>query len=149
VQALWRAFPASAPVAQGIERLPPEQKAAGSNPAGGTSVLALQRRFLAAIIDLVPSACHSMCRSPVVISAHIAHPSKGAANDLHRTREYQRRGEPLALARLPTYPGQVECLEAMERHPAYAARPAMVLLEALEFLHPGCVEEYVAGLIAE
>jgi hypothetical protein len=46
-------------------------------------------------------------------------------------------------------PGQVECLEAMERHPAYAARPAMVLLEALEFLHPGCVEEYVAGLIAE
>jgi hypothetical protein len=35
------------------------------------------------------------------------------------------------------------------RHPAYAARPAMVLLEALEFLHPGCVEEYVAGLIAE
>src|ERR1700677_87708 len=25
-----------APVAQGIERLPPEQKAAGSNPAGGT-----------------------------------------------------------------------------------------------------------------
>src|SRR5690606_10024831 len=26
----------SAPVAQGIERLPPEQKAAGSNPAGGT-----------------------------------------------------------------------------------------------------------------
>src|SRR5882757_7608920 len=26
-----------APVAQGIERLPPEQKAAGSNPAGGTS----------------------------------------------------------------------------------------------------------------
>src|SRR4029453_11201852 len=58
-----------APVAQGIERLPPEQKAAGSNPAGGTSVLALQRRFLAAIIDLVPSACHSMCRTPVVISA--------------------------------------------------------------------------------
>ena len=29
-----------APVAQGIERLPPEQKAAGSNPAGGTSVYA-------------------------------------------------------------------------------------------------------------
>ena len=30
--------PAScAPVAQGIERLPPEQKAAGSNPAGGTT----------------------------------------------------------------------------------------------------------------
>lgn len=28
---------ASAPVAQGIERLPPEQKAAGSNPAGGTT----------------------------------------------------------------------------------------------------------------
>ena len=25
-----------APIAQGIERLPPEQKAAGSNPAGGT-----------------------------------------------------------------------------------------------------------------
>jgi hypothetical protein len=31
-----------APVAQGIERLPPEQKAAGSNPAGGTSVSAAQ-----------------------------------------------------------------------------------------------------------
>jgi hypothetical protein len=28
---------ARAPVAQGIERLPPEQKAAGSNPAGGTT----------------------------------------------------------------------------------------------------------------
>ena len=28
---------ACAPVAQGIERLPPEQKAAGSNPAGGTT----------------------------------------------------------------------------------------------------------------
>ena len=27
-----------APMAQGIERLPPEQKAAGSNPAGGTKV---------------------------------------------------------------------------------------------------------------
>lgn len=29
-------FQPRAPVAQGIERLPPEQKAAGSNPAGGT-----------------------------------------------------------------------------------------------------------------
>src|ERR1700756_2302276 len=34
-----------APVAQGIERLPPEQKAAGSNPAGGTSIHAAQRHF--------------------------------------------------------------------------------------------------------
>lgn len=32
-----------APVAQGIERLPPEQKAAGSNPAGGTSLERLIR----------------------------------------------------------------------------------------------------------
>ena len=31
-------YVACAPVAQGIERLPPEQKAAGSNPAGGTSL---------------------------------------------------------------------------------------------------------------
>jgi hypothetical protein len=30
-------FLSCAPVAQGIERLPPEQKAAGSNPAGGTT----------------------------------------------------------------------------------------------------------------
>ena len=32
------AFQRRAPVAQGIERLPPEQKAAGSNPAGGTTL---------------------------------------------------------------------------------------------------------------
>lgn len=31
------AYICDAPVAQGIERLPPEQKAAGSNPAGGTT----------------------------------------------------------------------------------------------------------------
>ena len=37
-----------APVAQGIERLPPEQKAAGSNPAGGTtSELPLTSQHLA------------------------------------------------------------------------------------------------------
>jgi hypothetical protein len=46
-------------------------------------------------------------------------------------------------------PSQVEHLAAMERHPAYAARPAIVLLEALELLQPGCVSEYVATLIAE
>ncbi|SIP67258.1 hypothetical protein BN9982_600004 [Mycobacterium tuberculosis] len=34
----WRNVSSCAPVAQGIERLPPEQKAAGSNPAGGTRV---------------------------------------------------------------------------------------------------------------
>lgn len=32
----WYRCTALAPIAQGIERLPPEQKAAGSNPAGGT-----------------------------------------------------------------------------------------------------------------
>src|SRR5689334_22565292 len=36
-----------APVAQGIERLPPEQKAAGSNPAGGTYFTAAHSALLA------------------------------------------------------------------------------------------------------
>jgi hypothetical protein len=36
----------SAPVAQGIERLPPEQKAAGSNPAGGTEKFAGHMAFI-------------------------------------------------------------------------------------------------------
>ena len=39
-----------APIAQGIERLPPEQKAAGSNPAGGT----LTFRTLSPQLSLVP-----------------------------------------------------------------------------------------------
>src|ERR1700692_3940457 len=42
-----------APVAQGIERLPPEQKAAGSNPAGGTVFMLVIRCFWIA----GPGAC--------------------------------------------------------------------------------------------
>ena len=44
--ARWRSITRVRPVAQGIERLPPEQKAAGSNPAGGTGICAVQRPFL-------------------------------------------------------------------------------------------------------
>jgi hypothetical protein len=54
-----RSLSSCAPVAQGIERLPPEQKAAGSNPAGGTSVIAGQRVFRARLADRVPSPCLS------------------------------------------------------------------------------------------
>ena len=42
----WRSHSRRAPVAQGIERLPPEQKAAGSNPAGGTNVTQVSSRLL-------------------------------------------------------------------------------------------------------
>jgi hypothetical protein len=38
-------FTLCAPVAQGIERLPPEQKAAGSNPAGGTTLTSANADF--------------------------------------------------------------------------------------------------------
>ena len=38
VHAQRRSITVCAPVAQGIERLPPEQKAAGSIPAGGTTL---------------------------------------------------------------------------------------------------------------
>ena len=51
------AFLACAPVAQGIERLPPEQKAAGSNPAGGTSSVAGHRLFLGLSDTRVRLAC--------------------------------------------------------------------------------------------
>ena len=47
-----------APVAQGIERLPPEQKAAGSNPAGGT--------FAVFYVEFV--------RSPIVLVVCVAMP---------------------------------------------------------------------------
>ncbi|CAN5471022.1 hypothetical protein BH10ACT9_BH10ACT9_40740 [soil metagenome] len=44
---------------------------------------------------------------------------------------------------------QVRHLTAKERHPAYASRPGFLLLEALDFVKPGCVGDYmVAGLAA-
>lgn len=38
---------------------------------------------------------------------------------------------------------QVEHLAAKERHPAYAGRPGFLLLEALEFIKPGCVGDHL------
>ncbi len=40
---------------------------------------------------------------------------------------------------------QIEHLAAMERHPAYFGRPRLVLLEALEYVHPGWAADYMAG----
>ena len=41
---------------------------------------------------------------------------------------------------------QISHLAAKERHPAYTTRPAFLLLEALEFVTPGCVAEHMAEL---
>lgn len=41
----WRNVSSCAPVAQGIERLPPEQKAAGSNPAGAQGLISLTHGY--------------------------------------------------------------------------------------------------------
>ena len=41
---------------------------------------------------------------------------------------------------------QVEHLAAKERHPAYTNRPGFLLLEALEFVKPGCVAEHMVAL---
>jgi hypothetical protein len=63
VQALWRCVSARAPVAQGIERLPPEQKAAGSNPAGGTfppQVNAVSPNLVRVIQHRPDAPCHTM-----------------------------------------------------------------------------------------
>src|SRR5215207_5914553 len=52
------AFLSCAPVAQGIERLPPEQKAAGSNPAGGTlrpAQMCLRARYAQLGICVAPN----------------------------------------------------------------------------------------------
>lgn len=40
---------------------------------------------------------------------------------------------------------QVAHLTAKERHPAYTTRPGFLILEALEFVQPGCVADYVAA----
>lgn len=44
-------------------------------------------------------------------------------------------------------PEQVRHLSAMERHPAYTHRPQLLLLEALEYVQPGSVGEYVAARV--
>lgn len=45
-------------------------------------------------------------------------------------------------------PEQIRHLSAMERHPAYTHRPRLLLLEALEYVQPGAVGEYVATRVA-
>lgn len=46
-------------------------------------------------------------------------------------------------------PEQVRHLSAMERHPAYTHRPQLLLLEALEYVQPGSVGDYVAARAAQ
>lgn len=56
VHAQWRGPSERAPVAQGIERLPPEQKAAGSNPAGGTHITSSSAVNWGAAVARVPES---------------------------------------------------------------------------------------------
>ncbi|GFM18567.1 uncharacterized protein PO1_contig-030-28 [Mycobacterium sp. PO1] len=44
---------------------------------------------------------------------------------------------------------QVERLTTMERHPAYLGRPEFLLLEALEYVQPGFLGEYLAEIAAQ
>ena len=44
---------------------------------------------------------------------------------------------------------QVERLTTMERHPAYTGRPEFLLLEALEYVQPGLLGEYLARIAAQ
>ncbi|BBX53437.1 hypothetical protein GCM10009645_40100 [Mycolicibacterium poriferae] len=44
---------------------------------------------------------------------------------------------------------QVERLTTMERHPAYTGRPEFLLLEALEYVQPGLLGEYLAEIAAQ
>src|SRR5580693_1655496 len=59
----------SALVAQGIEHGSPKAGVAGSNPAGGTSVLAVQRLFLPRLTCRVPSVCHPHSPARTTIGA--------------------------------------------------------------------------------
>lgn len=54
----------SAPVAQGIERLPPEQKAAGSNPAGGTVASGSETRAIQCLRRLLQRPSETVYLSP-------------------------------------------------------------------------------------
>ena len=78
-----------APVAQGIERLPPEQKAAGSNPAGGTASNCGNARVadLLPIRYLIPRAMlwphFGRCSQPRIRTFVHKAPSPTRASRLH------------------------------------------------------------------